>query len=410
MNRIMSEPARAVITLVALAALMLAQRLGWLGDSPVREALRDAANNGPNEAERDQITENYYEALVKVDREPEWVAGGAIRDWLRAVLGRRPMRPVGEEGEEDDGREGNWGSLAIYGGTIDLPEGFLEHALKPNWSGIHKGVTVTTNRWGHRDDDTYDQTRPAGVFRIALVGSSNCMGSGVEREDVFELELERLLNEHLAGGAWERYEVINFSVPRYHLLERVYVAENIAPSFEPNLILVAVTMRDLRKAMYASVARRVQSGRDLHFDFVREIVQRSHARPTDSQSRIEQRIQRFRNELALGALHELKTWSDASGVPVALLLLRLEVEELNDNLVWASQAAAQVGLPALEVFDAYEGRSGQEMYLIPGRDFHPTPAAHRALAEEIYRDLLDHPRLGALLRAGSIESEANHGG
>jgi hypothetical protein len=388
---------RVFATLTLLGAVMLLHRQGMFEGTVVADVVADSANNGPNEMEMDIITKNYYEQLVDVDRDPEWNFGdGWIREWLRPVLGRRG----GGQADVDGvllGNRVNGGSIALYGATEDLTEGFLEHRFLPDISVINVGVPVQTNRWGHRDDDNYDKEKPPGVFRIALVGSSNSMGNGVRREEVFELHVERMLNEELAGGAYDRYEIINFSVPRYHLLERVYVAEEIAPEFHPDLILVEVTMRDLRTALYESSIRRLQSGRDLHFDFLKDIISRAHVSPSDSETKIRQRLQRFTHELAASSLHHLRTTTDALGIPTAMLVLRLEVEETHDNLRWIADAAEREGLVTLRIFDAYEGQTAIDMYQIPNGDFHPTARGHEVLADEIYDDLLAHPITRRLL-------------
>ena len=65
--------------------------------------------------------------------------------------------------------------------------------LVPNKEGRFVGAMVRTNHWGMRDRE-YSLEPPAGVYRIALLGPSTAMGSGVEAHESFEALVEERLN------------------------------------------------------------------------------------------------------------------------------------------------------------------------------------------------------------------------
>lgn len=383
MKDVMASPSlRVWITLLALAAVLLLARIELLSGTPAR-VFNDVANDGPNAVSMDLITQNYYEELLKEDRDHQWRGVSVIR--------RLTLRLAGEDTLPLIPQERN------FAGVVFHEEGFLEHSLKPDNVSPHKGVMVSTNRWGHRGPDTYDKAPEPGTFRIALIGGSNSMGTGVEVEHSFARLLEQKLNETLPQETgFERYEIINFSVPRYHLLERVYVADRIAPEFQPHMILLSVTMQDLRRALFEWLATAINQDRDLGFDFVREIVRRSHARSGDSNLKIEQRLQRFKNELAEGCFLQLKRTQEQIDVPIVALALRLEAEQVHRNLVQLSRMAENAGLPVLRIFDAYEGQSASDVYLADD-DFHPTVKGHALLSEEIFEKMLQDPIVRSLL-------------
>ncbi len=378
---------------LGLLALMVVIGLLWREDllpAGANTIVDDMRNNGPNEVGLDLQTENYYEALLDVDREVEFDfdALGPVGDFLRKRMGGGPRSDAG-----------TWVSIAVLGATRDYADdldSFLEHDLSPHADVVHKDVPFRTNSWGHREDYEYSKEKPEGTFRIALVGSSNCLGVGSLREDNFETLVEAKLNEKHGGDRYERFEIINFSVSRYHLLERVFVATEIAPQFDPDLILVAVTMRDVRRAVYEPLARRIHDGRELHFDFIKEIVELSDAKQSDSLAKLEQRLQPFRQELVQAGFKELNRFANESGIPLAALLLKLEVGAIHDNLPWQKDAAEAAHLITLPIFDAYDGQKAGDMYIRPN-DYHPTAAGHALLADEIYQELLNNQRIGALL-------------
>ena len=68
-------------------------------------------------------------------------------------------------------------------------------------------VSLDINSLGYRDEE-FTPAKPAGVFRILVVGDSFTFGYGVEQPQAYPEALERLLNERNERSGM-RYEVIN---------------------------------------------------------------------------------------------------------------------------------------------------------------------------------------------------------
>lgn len=381
--KVPSQALRIWMTLIGLAALLLLTRAGLLGDSPSR-IVHDIANDGPNQVGLDLITQNYYEELLKEEREPGWRDSQFINAIVRTLAGDRRRWQLEEEEE-----------ITLV--SIHYDTDFLERSMAPYQDVIFRGVNVKTNRWGHRDTDDYDKEPEPGVFRIALVGSSNSFGMGVAFEDGLEQLLETKLNTSLLPQTpHKRIEIVNLSVNGYHLLERVYVARNFAPEFKPDLMLFEVTLVDMRRSTIQSLVRRIRDGRDLGFDYIRDIVRRSHATASDPELKIEQRLQRLKGELVVGSFDELADLQRETGIPIAPMILRFEVDRVHPDLMQLAAIAQAAGLHVLRVYSAYDGREGREMNL-SASDFHPSTLAHSLLAEDIYDRMLEHPVVGPLL-------------
>ena len=98
---------------------------------------------------------------------------------------------------------------------------------------------VTTSQWGMRDRD-YSLERPDGVVRVALIGASLAMGSGVEADSVFEALIEERLNRENDRTRHQRYEVLNFAVAGYSPLHSLMQLEKNVFKFQPDaLVFVA---------------------------------------------------------------------------------------------------------------------------------------------------------------------------
>lgn len=378
-----SPTARVWGALILLAALLFIGRAKLLGETG-NQLLRDMQNAGPNAVGIDLITQNYYEELLKEDREAEWRGLGVFRLFM--------TKKINPDFEERSRAEGT-GSERI----LVHEDGLLPHSLKPYVSEMNKGVMITTNRWGHRDTDDYDITPEPGVFRIALVGSSNSLGYGVEMHEGFEQRLEMKLNDVLpALGGYRRYEIINFAVHQYQLIERTYVVRHLAPAFNPHMILVEGTMLDMRRTLYEALAKRVSNGCDVELEFVRDIVRRSHADSKSNRLKVEQRLQQYSAELMAGCYADMALVQRETGIPIVPIMLRLEVDTTHRNLHHMAAVAEGAGLNVLRIFDAYEGRTAKEMYLTD-RDYHPSAFAHGLLAEDIFDKMMASPAVRSLL-------------
>ncbi len=100
--------------------------------------------------DEEMLTRGYYEDLGDVARFNPQLAElykGQPADWNR-----------------------NW--------AVHRTGGFPAQELLPSRRVMAKGVALTTNRWAMRDRE-YEQAKPEGTYRFALLGSSHAMGGVV---------------------------------------------------------------------------------------------------------------------------------------------------------------------------------------------------------------------------------------
>jgi hypothetical protein len=127
--------------------------------------------------------------------------------------------------------------LPQTGYTQPSPEPRLVFELKPNVDGLFKLVAFRTNSRGLRDRE-YMLPKPQNTFRVAVVGSSFALPSGVAIERAFHSVLEDRLSREFAPV---RYEFINFAVGMYHPEQVLAMLELRALDYDPDLILVTAT-------------------------------------------------------------------------------------------------------------------------------------------------------------------------
>jgi hypothetical protein len=95
-------------------------------------------------------------------------------------------------------------------------------------------VRVNTNSLGLREDREFGK-KPAGTFRILVLGDSFTMGVGVEADQTYASVLEHILN---SMGSRTRFEVINTGVPSYSTREEALYLAQEGLKLEPDLVLV----------------------------------------------------------------------------------------------------------------------------------------------------------------------------
>lgn len=372
-----------------LGALAVAAALLHFNLLPVdATALRyDIRNAGKNRIDQGRMVQGYYQDLNQADAENH----GGIANALAGAIVEGDDRPRGPARFSDSGA------------TRKSAAGYLSYELIPGIEVQHLGVPIKVNRFGQRDRD-YDLQKPPSTFRIAMVGASNSMGWGVRVEEAFPELVEERLNRELAGRGFERYELINFSVPGYSVVELLYVVEEIVSPFAPDLILVETCAEEIQWNTVDRVAMRFHRGFEVRYEFLQQIIDEAGVSRTDRRQRLLRRLMPAKQAINMGMYRYLGELSRTMKTPIALLLLRIEVApRIHPLLDWSAEVAAEHGLIPLKVYQAFEDGDGQSMYLSEQGDHHPSAKAHALLADDIFEQLLQEPRTREMLLGGATK-------
>jgi len=129
-----------------------------------------------------------------------------------------------------------------YGSEIIDP---VTGRLRPNAVATYLGKKTIISSQGWRSPE-FEIRKPAGVYRILLLGGSVPYGWGVEEGDELPRVLERRLNaKRLAGD--RRIEVINTGVPGWKLLERLTLLEQEGLGWQPDMVILTLVATDVPK-------------------------------------------------------------------------------------------------------------------------------------------------------------------
>ncbi|CAN5375514.1 hypothetical protein BH10ACI3_BH10ACI3_05500 [soil metagenome] len=118
----------------------------------------------------------------------------------------------------------------------------LGYSLTPNASGRYRkeGLSfVQINSDGFRDVE-HAVEKPAGVYRIALVGDSYVEGLQVSRDEMFSNFVGAVVGRCRAPDS-QRVEILNFGVSGYGTAQELLLMRQKAWKYSPDLVLLVMT-------------------------------------------------------------------------------------------------------------------------------------------------------------------------
>jgi hypothetical protein len=264
----------------------------------------------------------------------------------------------------------------------------IVYELRPNLNTLYKGMPFRTNSVGIRDQE-YALVKPASTFRIAVLGSSWEMGSGVTIEDTWHTQLEDILNHQ---GDGRHYEVLNFGVDQYGFGEIIATLEHKVHTYSPDLVLVALTyftpvlLWSDPPEVYKAYPRR-NPFFELHSLRVVDKRQKLGLYPPDNTMR--------KRATADGMLTQRKkaaerflTYADIHNTPVVVLKLAYQAGWSRNPDVGDSEFRDRPDLHYFDVTEQIRGSGYKPKALrVSEWDGHPNALAHKLMADAIYGDL-----------------------
>jgi hypothetical protein len=264
---------------------------------------------------------------------------------------------------------------------------FLLAELRPSTAVTFLRQPLHTNRWGMRDQD-YEQAKAPGTFRIAVLGPSHVMGSGVADGEPFEAVLERRLNDEAAGTPYARYEVLNFGVPAYSLLQQVAMLDERVFAFDPDVVIVTADVR-LVPTLVGHLAQVTARGISVPYAALDSILRRAgvdHRLPWRENSG---RLRLTADEIVAWSLRHVGEESRRRGaVPVLLALDNVGTPA--PRKLPALRAAADAGFLVLNLFDVYGDPDAYGALRIAEWDGHPNAEGNRLIADRLFDELRRH--------------------
>ncbi|QXD16171.1 hypothetical protein GQ464_004250 [Rhodocaloribacter litoris] len=346
-------------TLGLLGMSQLRQQ-GWLPGqiAPLMASLSEERLNQRDEA---LMERGYYEGLLNTDKYTStlWKVAWKPKEWGMA------LEPLFTRQTND---------MAVK-------------ELVPLSDVIFNRARLRTNRWGMRDKD-YEQAKPPQTYRIAVLGASHAMGSGVADEEVFEAILEERLNREHAGGVYERYEVLNFSVTAYSLVPIVYVHDQKVTSFRPDAIFYVLHPGEIERTL-TKLNSIIRHNFPIPYPGLRQIIEQAGVHGEMTEVEIQRRLRPYGEEVIRWGYGQLATAARAYGArPVWILLPMPEAMPGEaEEAAYLEKLAHEAGFVTIKLEGVYKGEEVSSIIVAPW-DWHPNAKGHALVADRLYQELL----------------------
>ncbi len=355
---------------ILLVGLIGSPFLGSAIGGKVEAVMSDLRVSRLSDRDAELLLRGYYEDLTGVDR---------FNSELWDIYSKRPSDwPLIHETE-----------------AASLTDNFMTIELTPSTQIMFHGARFTTNRWGMRDRD-YELQAPPNTFRMALLGPSFVMGSGVNDEEVFEWLVEDRLNQEYAGSKYDGYQILNFGVAGHSALQELALLEQTVLSFQPDAVLL-VSHQLEEENLIRNLSFSLESGMAIPYPYLEEIAAQAGITGDTPRSEMERRLKPFGPELVAWTYERIAQISrDHEILPVWIYMQTLEKAEDPEIQAELRRIAEEQGYIILDLSTVFAGHDPKTIEVAEW-DRHPNTRGHQLLAQALYEALRSQPVLSEAL-------------
>lgn len=294
--------------------------------------------------------------------------------------------------------------IGVAGILQPSPYAEIAFELKPNLRTYFKLAPFETNSAGLRDQE-YAIAKPANTFRVAVIGDSFTMPSGVTIDEAYHSILEQRFNQ--TGEDGRQYEFINLGVGGYFLRQYWAVIKHKAQPYTPDLIIIGFcSMNDHNKPPRELFTQpypvQPETSAMLTLFTVASAQRLWYAEPQTIKDDLRQ-LEMNDEKLQYIAEYFLKIGklSRATQIPVVIAYLGMIPTDAS-----AIEALARTHeLYFVNVTLAFHGKKFQD-YRLWSIDSHPNPKAHAVFANQIeaflrQQRLIEKTTPGVMARLGT---------
>ena len=377
-----SDLSQCAALLLAICVLAQPAVLSPL-DDPRLQSFRDVLATGDSKLGNLATKgRGYYEQLTNADQSNLQLWETFMRQRIeKTYTGADPIRPVKD--------------LRVY-------------ELIPSEHLNAYDTDFQTNRWGMRDRD-YEQAKPAGMFRTALLGSSHVMGWGVQQEKTFKTIVEDRLNRELPTAAPEaRFEILNFAVHGYSPLSQISVLQTQARAFNPDIVLFVAHLIDfewVNQGLSEAVRERVP----IPYEYLRQVLRDARVGASTHRILTRARLKPFESSLVEWTYRQIVEECRAMGaLPVYIYLpLPYELPLNRKKVATLTTLAVQAGFIVVDLSNVFDNQNPNEL-ILPDWMMHTNPRAHALIADALYNQLLSNAQIDLVNRARRVSAGAAH--
>jgi len=275
-------------------------------------------------------------------------------------------------------------------GDIHFRNDFLRYELRPNIKRMYPAGMRFTNSMGMANPE-YSYAKPPHTRRIALLGDS--LSLGPYGQDFVAL-LENRLNQDCRTADIESYQVLNFSVYGYSIVQKMDVALDKAPQFHPDVYVVTLTSLELleSKGWGTHLGNLLIDGTDLKYDYLRRVVADAGLQSSKHLPAIRKGLKPYFVPVTRWALEQVRDHANAQGAQTMVFLIPAPIDPnfTSDDFSKFQEIAGPVGVPILDLRDTFRSVKLEDIWVAP-RDIHPNVRGHALIADSLFNELQAQP-------------------
>jgi hypothetical protein len=246
----------------------------------------------------------------------------------------------------------------------------------PNYKTTFKGDSLYTNRFGLRDKE-YSLEKPQGVTRLAFIGGSYVMGSGVSNEENFAALVENKLN---------KVEILNYGVGGYFIIQNVFVSVNKVPQYKPDYLFFFIHS-NYRARCLDNLATLLLKGANITSPYLKTLVEDAGIKKGMCHLEIYNRLKPHIDEIISWSYKTVYESCRTTGeIPVLVYLPANAVLKCDEDKYFCISEAKKTGFHFVDLSEVYDGQDPDKIQL-SAWDTHPNEKGHQLIANLLLEKL-----------------------
>ncbi len=336
------------------------------------------SDGSPNKLEKTNAEAGYYDKLIEGEEGNTIGIGGRS---LKKMVKKNP-----------------------YTNAYFYQNNIVNRRMKPNLNIVGTDHNFQSNSFGIRDKE-YSIKKPDGTKRLALLGGSYQMGSGVNNNEVFEAIVEERINKeglHFdyaqcddstvslsvvedKGGVMH-LEIFNFAAGGYYLLQHVELVNTSVFQYDMDA-LVYFAHTDERGKVVKDFTTIIKKELPLKYPFLEQIVEKAGIKSYMSILQIRELLTPYADTIMKWGYKEIYAQCKKNNVVPVWAYMETTTEFVDDKEYNELKAYAEsLGFVTLDLRNTY-GNIDRVEIQISDLNTHPNKLGHRLIAERFYREL-----------------------
>ncbi len=325
----------------------------------IQKLYSNLSDGSPNKLEKTAAEAGYYDKLIEGDEGNTIGIGGKS---VKKMVKKNP-----------------------YVNAYFYQNNIVNRRMKPNLNIIGLDHNFQSNSFGIRDKE-YLYKKPQGTKRLALLGSSYQMGSGVDNDEVFEAIAEEKMNRELTDSINKKFEIFNFAAGGYYLLQHIELINTTVFQYDMDAVAY-FAHTDERGKVIKDFALIIKKELPLKYPFLENIVKESGVKPYMSMLQIKEMLTPYSDTIMKwGYIEIAKQCKKNNAIPVWVFMETttefVDLKEFNE----LKEYAESLGFVTIDLRDTY-GKLDRNEIRISELNTHPNVLGHRLIAEKFYKEL-----------------------